>query len=129
MQVTPFMVLFAAFVGILSAFFAHRTDRNPYLWFFIGFFFGIFGVFAILFASKPSAKKQQEKKEPSFRIDGPTHKFWYYLDTASTQHGPMSHEALTRAWREGKINLSTYVWHEELPKWTLLKETLQVVEE
>ena len=38
------------------------------------------------------------------------------------QQGPMSHDALTAAWREGKLNLSTYVWNEELPEWKPLEE-------
>lgn len=122
--VSPFMFICAAVIGLVSAYFAHRMGRNPYIWFFIGFLFGIFGIFAIFFASK---KKEvpQEKPAPVFAISGPKDKFWYYLDPANQQQGPMSHDALTNTWKQGKIDLATFVWHEELKEWTPLKETLQ----
>src|SRR5690554_4643113 len=121
MQVSPLMIAIAGLIGLISAIFAYRTDRNPYLWFCIGFFFGIFGVFAIFFASKKATPKQPA---PSFTIGGPTDKFCYYLDPTSQQIGPMSYDALSKTWKEGKIDLSTYIWHEELKEWTPLKETL-----
>lgn len=123
----PIMLVFAMIVGAFSAYYAYKKGKNPYLWFTIGFLFGIVGVFAFFFASMGKEKKKMEKKpRPVFRIDGPLDKLWYYFDrTDQTQQGPMSHDALTRAWKEGRIGLSTYVWHEELPDWKPLKETLK----
>jgi len=123
--ISPFMFLCAGIIGIVSAYFAHRMGRSPYLWFAIGFLFGIFGIFAIFFASKK--KEESPKPEPVFIINGPKDKFWYYLNGANERQGPMSHDALTNAWKEGKIDSSTYVWHEELREWTPLKETLKLV--
>jgi len=119
--------LISAFlIGILSAYLAYRKGRNLYLWFFLGFVFGIFGILAIFFA--PSEKKKPlstpipVKPEPA--IQGPKDKFWYYLDPVNEQHGPMSHDALTCALKDGKVTPSTFVWHEDLAEWKPLKEML-----
>jgi hypothetical protein len=37
----------------------------------------------------------------------------------------MSRDALSAAWKEGKIDLTTYVWHEELTEWKPLRDTLK----
>ncbi len=112
--------------GALSAYLAHRKGRNLYLWFFVGFFFGIFGVLVIFFA--PSDKKKTASVPlpvtPEPAIQGPKDKFWYYLDPTHQQQGPMSHEALTSAWKNGQVTNSTFVWHEDLSEWKLLKEIL-----
>lgn len=124
---SPLMLISAVAIGALSAYLAYKRERNPYLWFFVGFLFGIFGIFAIFFAS---AKKKPvpvaAPPEPVFTIAGPTDKFWYYLDPAHQQQGPMSRDALTIAWKEGKVDLSTFVWHEEMAEWKPLKETLKL---
>lgn len=126
-QIDPFMMIVSAFgMGIISALMAHRGGKNPYLWFALGFIFGILGVFAIFFALSPKKAVKAPPPAPVFKIHGPTDKFWYYLDPSHQQQGPMSRDALTTAWREGKVDLSTYVWHEELPDWRPLKETLKL---
>ncbi len=123
---SPTSLLIAAAIGTLSAYIAHRRGRNPYAWFFVGFIFGVLGIMAIFFA--PFGKKKgvavpvAAKPEPV--IQGPKDKFWYYLDGSNQQQGPMSHDALTAAWKEGKVNLSTLIWHEDLTDWKALKETL-----
>lgn len=126
MAITPLTLVFSFLIGILSAYLAQKRGKNPYFWFAIGMVFGIFGIFAIFFADakkKPAATAV--KPAPVFTIHGPADKFWYYLDPANQQQGPMSRDALSIAWKEGKIDLATYVWHEELPDWKPLKETLK----
>lgn len=119
----PVHLLIATIVGFLSAHIANRRGRNSYLWFGIGFLFGILGILAIFLI--PSAKKKQVPAlpcaEPQPYIDGPIDRFWYYLDTANRQQGPMSHNALTKAWKNGEIASSTLVWHEELAGWKELQ--------
>lgn len=117
---SPVALIGAALIGGLSAYLAYRRGKNPYLWFFIGFFFGALGILFIFFSPKPVPKEEPTPIIPT--IQGPKDKFWYYLDTLHQQQGPMSHDALTSAWREGKLNLSTYVWNEELPDWKPLEE-------
>ena len=123
---SPLMLVIAFIVGIISACLASKRGKNPYLWFALGILFGIFGIFAICFASSSSKRATQSApKQPVFRIDGPVDKFWYYLDPSHSQQGPMSRDALTAAWESGKINPSTFIWHEDLPDWRPLKEALR----
>jgi len=131
--ITPLTILAAFLTGALGAYLAHRRGRNPFIWFAIGFFFGLLGAFAIFFA--PSRKKSdtlkgEERKEEARLeilppvIQGPADKFWYYLGPDHQQVGPMSLDALTVAWRQGKVSLNTYVWNEELPDWKPLQDLL-----
>jgi hypothetical protein len=125
----PIHLLIATIVGFLSAHLAARRGRNSFLWFGIGFLFGILGILAIFLI--PSAKKKQNseaktlKAIPQLYIDGPNDRFWYYLDSTQQQQGPMSHNALTQAWKKGEIASTTLVWHEELPDWKELQELIK----
>lgn len=119
---SPAALIGASLIGGLSAYLAYRRGKSPYLWFFIGFFFGALGILFIFFSPKPKPVPAEEPAPIIPTIQGPKDKFWYYLDALHQQQGPMSHDALTAAWREGKLNLSTYVWNEELPEWKPLEE-------
>ncbi len=112
--------LAAILTGGLGAYFATRRGRNPYVWFSLGFFFGILGAFAIFFAPK---KKGVVKKTAEPRgIQGPLDKFWYYVNSANERVGPMSLVALNATWHQGEISEATLVWHEDLPEWKRLGE-------
>ena len=124
MHVSPLMIISALVMGSISAYLAHKNKKNPYKWFSIGFLFGIFGIFAIFFASARKKTARRASSKPILNIQGPTDKFWYYIDPSKQQQGPMSKDALTLAWKEGKVGLSTYVWHEEMTEWTPLKKTM-----
>ncbi len=115
-------------IGALSAYLAIRQGRNPYLWFFIGIFFGLLGVLAMFFAPvkhKPKQAAPQPLLLTEEIIAGPTDKFWYYLDSAHAQKGPMSLSALNKAWKQGTITAQTFVWNEEFSDWKPLKECIQ----
>lgn len=126
----PIHLFIAAIVGFLSAHIAKRRGRNPSIWFGIGFLFGILGILAIFLMPLPKKKQVPSPplptSEPEPYIDGPSDRFWYYLDTAHQQQGPMSHNALTTAWKKGEIASSTLVWHEELANWKELQELIKI---
>lgn len=124
---SPIMWICAAVFGAVSAFLAHRQKRNPYLWFAIGFFFGILGVFSIFFSGNTRKKEPTTPREPIYTILGPSDKFWYYVDADHKQQGPVSRDAIFTQWKEGKLNGSTYVWHEELSEWKALKDYISCV--
>lgn len=126
---TPSAILIALATASVSAYFAHRRGSNPYLWFGVGFLFGALGIIALFLLPFPSKKKA--KTTPSIvpaplpTILGPSNKFWYYLDATHQQNGPMSLDALTSMWKEEKISLHTFVWHEDLSDWKRLEEFIQ----
>ena len=106
--------------GAITAYIAHKKGRNPYLWFPIGCFFGVFGIMAIIFV-KPVVRKQAEtpQQAPVRRLP---HFLWYYLDDQSKQHGPMSSNALETEVQQGKLSPSTYVWREGMAEWQKLDQ-------
>ncbi len=126
LSISPLMIAIAFLIGIISAYLSWKRGKNPYLWFTIGFMFGLVGVFAVFFLGKNKTPTKELPKEPVFTIQGPTNKFWYYLDPSHQQKGPLSKDALTAAWKEGKVDLSTFIWHEELSEWKPFKEILKL---
>lgn len=111
--------------GLITAYIAHKKGRNPYLWFPIGCFFGIFGIFAVFFMKPVKKAEPAKERKPiatAFRLP---HFLWYYLDEKSAQHGPMSSNALESALREGKLSLASYVWREGMAEWKCLSHVCE----
>jgi hypothetical protein len=113
----------------IAAFIAQRKKANPYLWFAIGFIFGILGIFAVFFIpTKTKSKLASLPPEPAPRpepvLRGPKDKFWYYVDKSKTQQGPVSFQAVQQFFKEGTISANTFVWHEDLSEWTQLENLL-----
>lgn len=121
--------------GALSAYFAKIRGKNPYLWFFLGMLFGIFGLLFLIFAprgktvsaTRQGASGQRQSQEEAQTIDvtppyDPKYneKFWYYLDAQNNQFGPMSFDALYRLFKEGLVTKQTYVWNESFEEWQFL---------
>lgn len=117
---TPSFIVWLVF-GAVSAYMAVKRGKNPFLWFFLGMVFGIFGLMFLYF--NPQRKPQKQETDPT-TIDvtpqfDPAHKnvLWYYLDPDNRQNGPMSFDLLVRLWKEGKVTNTTYVWNENLDLW------------
>ncbi|HEY4255362.1 MAG TPA: DUF4339 domain-containing protein [Chlamydiales bacterium] len=124
----PSLFLASGAIGLISAYLAHRRGKNPLVWFCVGFFFGALGIFAIFFSPNPKKKTPVETPtQPKPYLHGPSDRFWYYLDPSSSQQvGPMSYEAVSKAWKQGNISPVTLVWHEELVDWKPLQELIRV---
>lgn len=121
MLTTTTLLIYIAF-GTATAYFAAKFKKNPYLWFFIGIFFGVCGLI-ILFFLNYKKKKSFEKK--SFEKNIPpliSTKFWYYLNPENQSLGPFSINKLQNLFSEDKISKKTYVWNEDLKDWKLLKD-------
>lgn len=59
-------LIFALICGILTAVLANHKGRSVVGWFFLGFFFGIFGLIAILVGSN---KKEQREREEQLQLE------------------------------------------------------------
>lgn len=117
--------------GGISAYLARRRGKNPLFWFFIGFFFGLFGVLFLFLTDRVNPKAKKREKESPSTIDitpriHPLYKdlCWHYLDSERKEQGPMSFDALCRAHQEGKIGRKSYVWNPRLDGWKFLEEFL-----
>lgn len=123
----PILIVLWLLQGSIAAYGAKRTGRNPYLWFALGCFFGIFAILAVFFI-----KKRVQKVGPTIPVttETPTRKtlpsrLWYYLDQNTQQKGPIQTFALEHAWEEGQILPSTYVWHEGMENWKTWQEVCE----
>lgn len=122
--------LLSIFNACLCAHFAKKKGRNALLWFMGGAFFGLFALLALFFFPKQrtAALKTGALSAPAKLLKAlsaeQASKFWYYLDEEKKQFGPMSFEALTKAWNEGKIEAHTLLWNEDLEGWKRLDEVV-----
>lgn len=123
-MISPATLIAAFAFGAVGAYLAQKRKKNPYVWFCIGFFFGLIGLFAIFFL--PLKQKRGRKRtaivKPIPTIEGPSDKFWYYLDPTHNQIGPVSYQAITKFLHTGEISRTTYVWHEEMSDWKKLDD-------
>ena len=145
------VILFWLILGALCSYVAKQRGRHPLLWFILGFSIGFIALLILFFL--PSKKesfllaKKSKVAAPSLKtaesssnkspylveenqklLTPPAyHKLWYYLDDKNKQYGPMSFQALKRAWREKTINASTYVWNEDMNEWQPLKDLSSIM--
>jgi hypothetical protein len=132
-MITPFdlptTLLISSAAGLISSYLAYRGGKNPILWFLVGVLFGFFGVFALFFSGHFKKKKPAPPNngiEPKPYLLGPSNKFWYYLDASGTQVGPMSYNGMTTAWKDGRVPITAFVWHEELIDWQPLQDLIRL---
>jgi len=134
-------MLFSSFLssllfGAIAGYVAKTKGKNPYLWFFLGVLLGIFSLLFLFLSDKIFKKSPFQKKTDTTTIDvtpdttsgfDPEFQktFWYYLDQQNKQNGPMSFEALTKAWKSGEVSQKTYVWNETLENWKPFEDFIQ----
>lgn len=120
-------------IGAVSAFLAKKRGKNPFLWFFLGMLFGIFGLIFLFFSQPTKAHRAPAeglKSDPNTiditpNVSADAKKtFWYYLGAENAQKGPMSFEGILREFREGLISRDTLVWNETLENWQPLRDFL-----
>lgn len=119
-------------IGSLCYFIAKKRKRNPYFWFFIGFFFGIIGFLILLLLPKPSIEKNiinspplELKKTiiPSDSILSPYKEMrWHYLDEEHKTMGPLYFSELLQDWIDGKVSIKSYVWQDKMDEWKRVEE-------
>lgn len=131
--------IFAVILCVLLAIGCYRLalirGRNPRLWFILGLLFGIFALIAL--SLLPPARRKKVVMQPNLptppkkdvlqaKEERHHGKLWYYLDHDNNQFGPMSLQALSKAWEEGKLSLKTYVWHEDLSNWEPIEQVFDL---
>lgn len=126
---------YSILLGLLNAFlcahFAKKRGRNPVYWFIGGALFGLFalGTLFVLpvrrsMAAAPVASAAAPV--PLLQVIEPVlaDRLWYYLDHERQQCGPMSFDALGKAWNEGKLHVHSLVWNDGLENWKRFEEVV-----
>lgn len=104
--------------GLLSAFYAQRRGKNPYLWFLLGFAFGLMGLLALFLFLRKKNPRAESAAQPVTIADT----FWYYLDSNNQQQGPITPAAFQQALSDGAIREHTFVWNEQMEGWKPWRE-------
>jgi hypothetical protein len=123
-----YSLLFGLVNAFICAHFAKKRGRNALYWFIGGALFGLFalGTLFLLPIRKIIAQAKAETPMPLLQAAVPAQasKLWYYLDQEKQQYGPMSLDALGRAWNDGKLHVHSLVWNEDLESWKKLEEVM-----
>lgn len=128
----------ALVAGAVTAFAARRMGRNPFLWFFIGAFFGLLLAGGALFLLYKFPTKNRPAHSKSSTGDLPAgiknetlplffeKNEWYYLNESHQQQGPVPFASLKTSWKQGNIVEKTYVWSLGMEAWRVIRELPQL---
>ena len=122
-----FAIFFWTATGSICAYLAGKNKKNPIIWFLIGMFFGLIGVFAAFYKFKYKSKKellklQQKNVAKANTLPQEADKLWFYLDGDNNASTSMSAYALRKKIEEGVVSKISYVWNEEMPTWQRVSE-------
>ena len=108
------LLRYCSLIGLAAAYLAKtKKGRRPFVWFLIGFSFGIAGLFTLFFL--PKLKKEEKKEPPAIEIEPSlnTKGDWYYIDASHSQQGPYCFDDL----KQKNLTEQNYVWHEQFTEW------------
>ena len=110
----PYLIIIGITTGLIAY---KRKGKNPYLWFMIGFFFGIFGLVGVFFAKK---NEPTALKEPTISLpDG----MWYVGFNGKTE-GPFSSKRVEELYLKKELSDEHALWSENIENWVKIKELL-----
>ncbi len=67
----------------------------------------------------PQPQRQAAQLQPA---PDPDREYEWYVAIKGKQHGPANSGDIARLYREGKITERTYLWHDQMPSWTRIKD-------
>lgn len=126
-------ILVWTFIGAGTAYLAFQRGRDPYIWFAIGIFLGVFGILILLILPPLNAKEVTTDPNATIIevpaiIDPFATKDWFYLDREGKQQGPIDIGALRNLWMTNGMDSKTFVWSEGMDKWKRVEEVPGLVE-
>lgn len=116
---TWFVLVSSSIMGLITRYQAKKNGRNTKLWFWIGFLLGGLGIIAF-FLTKPLKPKQASNPEMQIPRLNLFSGAWYVAEEQNIL-GPFSASYIEKLFEDGKISLSTLVWHESLNEWKKLE--------
>jgi len=108
-------------LGTITSKLAVKRGKNPYIWFYVGFFLGVLGILALYLIPK-TEKVEKKVQDPKPPVKQKPLQLWYYLDKNHTQQGPYSETYLEEKLSKKELCENTYVWNENLSDWKKVKE-------
>lgn len=114
----------AALCGLFCQSKAIKYKKRPFLWFWIGFAFGLLGILAFYVSLELTQVRalQSPKKPPARKIKHPLGLWYYHLDGKT--EGPVSAEFIETLLKKEELSIDAMVWHESLTDWTKLETVL-----
>jgi hypothetical protein len=127
-----YSLLLGLIIAFMCSHFAKKRGRNPLHWFIWGALFGVFALVTLFLlplkkrAASVAAPLPASAPSPLLQVAAPTQmgKLWYYLDQQRQQCGPVSFDGLNKQWADGKLQLHSLVWNDELENWKRLEEVV-----
>lgn len=129
-------VILVGVIASLTAYYAHRQGRDPWLWMALGLLLGLIAPVILLFLSFSKQNEEQSKEvtrhvyeDPPLQLSQPplieekenvlpfAEKYWYYLDETHQQRGPVEETVLKELWKGGNLSTQTYVWSSGMEAW------------
>lgn len=110
-------------ISYYSAKYAARKGRDPNVWFFLVFLFGLAAVLILFLLPPVNKEESQTKAAPPPPPENTMHlQQWHCINTQGEQQGPLDFTAFKQLWKEGKINGRSFAWCEKLVTWHRIEE-------
>ena len=126
------VVFIWALLGIASAVLAKERGRDPFSWFFIGMFLGLFGLLFLFILPNKKIKDEEENLayleeivNPKITISENLNKKWYFLDKNKEHKGPFTLKTIEMLIKEKALPENPYIWEESLNNWVRIKDLNQ----
>lgn len=118
-------IIFQIMIGCITAHFAEKRGRDPFVWFIFGILLGVFGIILVFILSPKTKGKETLPLQLCAQNDLQNEyiqKKWYYLDQLHCQQGPLAFDALIPVWKDHIICSHSYVWSEGMLDWKKIEE-------
>ena len=112
-------IVFSCIFAFSSYRYASRRGRDPYIWFFLGFVFGLFGLIALFIL--PDIKKITLPSPEPKKYSPILYQEWFYLNSNNEQQPAINFEQLKKMWDDGILISSSYVWTKGMDNWKQIK--------
>lgn len=116
-------------LGVACSYYATKRGRDPYAWFAIGIFFGIFGFIALFLLpplNEENATIEKPEEIPVIVSPSPEQEFltsqWFYINPTFPQQGPITFHALQDLWKTNAISNNTFVWSNGMKEWKKISD-------
>jgi hypothetical protein len=120
------LIFLWALLGVASAALAKDRGRDPFSWFFIGMFVGLFGILFLFILPNKKNKDEEENLAYLEEINHPQgenlDKKWYFLDEKKEHKGPFTLMTIQMLIKEKKLERNPYIWEETLDNWIRIKD-------